>query len=137
MAGATDEDVDEVRRTIDELLDAFNAGDAARVEALVSEELGLVVIGTAPDERSTGEQLLAALREIPGGGDVRGTQDDVTVHIHGDVAWTEGTGRFVRDDGAECPVRVTRVLVREGGRWKFVQIHDSIAAPDDDLFTTR
>ena len=41
-----------------------------------------------------------------------------------------GRGRFTGADGAERPVRMTGVLVREDGQWKVVQSHDPIGVPD-------
>src|SRR6516225_7639359 len=121
MTDSTDEK--QVRTAIDDLLAAVNAGDAGRIETLLSERLGTILIGTGPGEKSTGRQFVAAMREMPDGfGGISGMQDEVTVHVLGDVAWTEGTGKFVRADGAECAIRVTRVLAREDGRWRFVQI---------------
>jgi SnoaL-like domain len=35
---------------------------------------------------------------------------------------------------AERAVRITGVLVREGGQWKLVQSHSSIAVPNADIF---
>jgi len=69
-----------------------------------------------------------------GGDDIRAVADDIDVHIHGDIAWAEGRGRFTRADGAERPVRMTGVLVREDGQWKVVQSHASIGVPNADIF---
>jgi ketosteroid isomerase-like protein len=136
MAESTDEN--DVRTAIHDLLAAYNAGDATSLETMMSQRTGAILIGTAAGERLTGEQLIAAVRDMPDGpGDVRAEQGEETVYVLGDVAWTEGTSKFVRADGAECAVRVTRVLAREDGRWKFVHIHDSIGAADEKMFDSH
>jgi len=66
--------------------------------------------------------------------DVRVVADDVDIHVEGDVAWAEGHGRFMRAGGGERSARMTWVLVREDGQWKFVQSHASIGAPNAEIF---
>jgi ketosteroid isomerase-like protein len=55
--------------------------------------------------------------------------DDVRIHVHGDVAWVEGTGRFTSAKGTERAVRTTGVYVRQKGQWLRAQSHTSIGAP--------
>ena len=59
---------------------------------------------------------------------------DVAVHVLGDVAWAEGTGKFTNGQGGERAVRTTGVLVREGGAWRAVQSHASIGVPNEEMF---
>jgi uncharacterized protein (TIGR02246 family) len=132
MAGAGDPD--EVRRVIDETLEAQNAGDAARLRSMLSERPDGVHIGTDAGEWETSKQVVDAVAAAGGGDDIQAVADDVDIHIQGDVAWAEGRGRFTRAGGGERPVRMTCVLVREDGRWKVVQSHASIGVPDADIF---
>lgn len=129
MAGTGSQD--EIRTVLDELLEAMNAGDAPRMRTMLSERPDAVHIGTDAEEWWTSGQLVAG---AGGGDDIRAVADDIDVHVQGDIAWVEGRGRFMRADGAERPVRVTGVLVREGGQWKLVQSHSSIAVPNTDIF---
>ena len=73
-------------------------------------------------------------RPSAAGDDIRAVADDIDVHVQGDIAWVEGRGRFTRADGAERPVRMTCVLVREDGRWTVAQSHASIGVPNADIF---
>ena len=126
---------DEIRKVLDELLEAQNAGDAERLRSLLSERPDAVHIGTDAGEWWGSGQVVDAVAAAVGGDDIRAVADDIDVHMHGDVAWVEGHGRFTRSDGAERPVRMTGVLVREDGRWKVVQAHASIGVPNADIFS--
>jgi len=132
MAGT--EPQDEVRKVLDEMIEAQNAGDAERLRSMLSERPDAVHIGTDAEEWWTSKQVIDATATADGGDDIRVVADDTDIHVQGDIAWAEGRGRFTRADGAERPVRVTGVLVREDGRWKVVQSHASIGVPNADIF---
>ena len=126
---------DEIRKVLDEMLEALNSGDAERLRAVLSERPDAVHIGTDAEEWWTSKLLLdAAAVDVHGENDVRAVADDLDIHVHGDIAFIEGRGRFTRADGAERPVRMTGVLVREDGQWKVVQSHASIGVPNADIF---
>lgn len=124
---------DEIRKLLDELIEAQNSGDAPRLRTMLSERADAVHIGTDAEEWWSSGQLVDDVAAA-GSGDIRAVADDIDVHVQGDIAWVEGRGRFTRADGAERPVRMTGVLVREGGQWKLVQSHASIAVPNADIF---
>lgn len=124
----------EIRKVFDEMLEAQNAGDAVRLRSMLSERPDAVHIGTDAEEWWTSGQVVDAVAAASGGDDIRAVADDIDVHIHGDIAWAEGRGRFTRADGAERPVRMTGVLVREDNQWKVVQSHASIGVPNADIF---
>jgi hypothetical protein len=56
------------------------------------------------------------------------------VHLQGGVAWAEGLARISNQGGAERPVRLTWVLVREHGQWVIVQSHASLPVQDAEIF---
>ena len=132
MAGTGPQD--EVRKVLDEMIEAQNAGDAGRLRSMLSERPDAVHIGTDAEEWWTSGQVVDAVAAASGGDDIRAVADDIDVHIHGDIAWAEGRGCFTRADGAERPVRMTGVLVREDNQWKVVQSHASIGVPNADIF---
>jgi len=132
MAGTGPQD--EVRKVLYEMIEAQNAGDAGRLRSMLSERPDAVHIGTDAEEWWTSGQVVDAVAAASGGDDIRAVADDIDVHIHGDIAWAEGRGRFTRADGAERPVRMTGVLVREDNQWKVVQSHASIGVPNADIF---
>ena len=127
-------DQDEVRKVIEETLEALNAGDAARLRSVLSERADGVHIGTDGQEWETSKQVVDAVAAAGGADDVRAVADDIDIHVQGDVAWAEGHGRFTRADGAERAARMSWVLIRENGQWKFVQSHASIGVPNADTF---
>jgi ketosteroid isomerase-like protein len=132
MAGTRAQD--EVRKVIEETLEAQNAGDAARLRSMLSERPDGIHIGTDPEEWETSKQVVDAVAAAGGGDDIQAIADEFDTHIQGDVAWAEGRGRFTRAGGGERPVRMTCVLIRESGQWKVVQSHASIAVPNADTF---
>jgi uncharacterized protein (TIGR02246 family) len=132
MAGTGDQD--EVRKVIEETIEALNAGDAARLRSVLSERVDGVHIGTDAGEWETGKQVVDAAAAVGGADDVQVVADDVDIHVQGDVAWAEGHGRFTLAGGGERPARMTWVLVREDGQWKFVQSHASIGVPNAETF---
>ena len=127
-------DAAEVRAAVGELIDAQNAGDAERLRSLLSERPDATHIGTDAGEWWTSKELFDAAA-AGDDGDIQVVTDDLHVHVQGDVAWVEGSGRFTNRSGGERPVRMTGVLVREHGRWAMVQSHASIAVPDADIFS--
>jgi ketosteroid isomerase-like protein len=125
---------DEIRKLLDELIEAQNSRDAPRLRTMLSERPDAVHIGTDAWEWWTSGQLIDAVAAAGGEDGIRAVADDMDVHVQGDIAWVEGRWRFTRADGAERPVRITAVLVRERGQWKLVQSHASIAVPNADIF---
>src|ERR1700746_3126240 len=114
MAGTGDPD--EVRKVIEETLEALNAGDAARLRSMLSERADGVHIGTDAGEWETGSQVVDAVSAAGGADDIQVVADDIDIHVQGDVAWAEGRWRFTRAGGGERPVRMTCVLIREKGQ---------------------
>ena len=132
MAGTGTQD--EIRAVLDQLLEAQNAGDAERVRSVLSGRPGAVHIGTDAEEWWSSKQVADAVTAAGGADDIQAVADDIDVHVHGDIAWAEGRGRFTSRDGDERPVRMTGVFAREDGQWKVVQSHASIGVPNADIF---
>jgi ketosteroid isomerase-like protein len=126
----------EIRDAVDQMSEALHAGDAAQLDSLLSDRSGTICIGTDPGEWWTKQQLVASIKEAMSVGDsqIRAEHDEVHVHVEGDVAWTDGTGRFVNENGTQRATRMTGVFVREGGRWKATQLHASIGVPNEEMF---
>ena len=126
----------EVRAALEASREALNNGDRDGFASSLSTSAESTIIGSDPEEWYTGTQLLANWDEAmtAGGNPVRAMQDEVFVHVNGDVAWVEGRGRLIDPSGRECPVRLTGVLLKEDGKWKGVQSHASIGVPNDQIF---
>jgi ketosteroid isomerase-like protein len=128
------ESQDEIRKVLDEMTEALNAGDAARLRTMVSQRPDAVHIGTDAEEWWTSKEVVDGVAAADSGDDIQVVTGDVGIHVQGDIAWVEGRARFTRADGAERPVRMTSVFVREDGHWKMVQSHASIGVPNADIF---
>jgi ketosteroid isomerase-like protein len=115
------------------LIDALNAGDAGRLQSVLSQRPDAVHIGTDAESWRTSKEILDEVA-AGGDGDVQVVADELDVHVQGDVAWVESRARFTNRSGAERQARMTGVLVREHGRWTMVQSHSSIGVPNADLF---
>ena len=124
---------EEIRAAFDDVVDAQNSGDAARLRLALSGRADAVHIGTDPGEWWTSADLVTAMGNLGDDG-VRVVTDDLGVHVAGDVGWVEGRGRFTHPGGAERPARFTAVLTREDGRWRVVQSHASIGFPNEEMF---
>ena len=114
----------EVRAALKASREALNNGDRDGFASSLSTSAECTMIGSDPEEWYTGTQLLANWDEAmtAGGNPVRAMQDEVFVHVNGDVAWVEGRGRIHRPFRTrECPVRLTGVLLKEDGKWKGVR----------------
>jgi len=133
-----DADVEkEVRLVVEGIVDALNAADATALAALLADRPGCMHIGSDPNEWWTKQELVDGIRQAMGsGGQVRAENTETIVHSLGDVAWTEGRGRFINTDGSEREVRITGVYVREGGEWRAAQSHASLGVPNDEMFSS-
>ena len=132
-----DPDVEkEVQLVTERIVEALNSSDAEALAPLLSDRVGSVHIGSDPQEWWTKQQLVDGIRTAmeAGGDQVRAEVTETSVHSLGDVAWTEGRGRFVNADGQEREVRITGVYVREGGAWRAAQSHASIGVGNDEIF---
>jgi len=90
---------DEIRAVLDQMIEAQNAGDAARVRSMLSERPDAVHIGTDDEEWWTSKQVVDAVAAAGVGDGIRAIIDDAGIHIQGDVAWTEARGRFTSPGG--------------------------------------
>jgi hypothetical protein len=111
----------------------FSAGDVQQFGYGLAGVPNGMVIGTAPVEWYLGRDAwIAAYREqvtaIPG---LRIESGEVHAWEQGSVGWAADRPSFVLPDGTSLPVRLTAVFLREDDTWRPVQIHFSLAVPDD------
>jgi hypothetical protein len=122
-----------VRAVIYEMLDAQESGDMGRVLATFSDRPEAAHMATDGVKWETSREAAHAVTAVPGDG-LRLVADHFNIHLQGGVAWVEGLGRIINRSGAERPVRMSGVLVREQGQWVIVQSHASLPVQDAEIF---
>ena len=114
---------------------ALAQADVAAIEQLVSQQDGVLHIGTDPAEwwdtfASFRHALRAQTEELAG---VHVSPGELRAYREGTVGWAADRPTFRFPDGLEIPVRVTTVFHQENGGWKLVQSHTSIAMRNEDV----
>ena len=119
----------EIRDTMLELYRRMLAGESDEANDLISRDPALVFIGSA-GEWIDDQDVLRAGKQVPGEGLVAGLDP---------VAWADGDVGFFADrpawlfaDGTRAEMRLTAVLRHEEPGWRVVNIHMSVAVPDDE-----
>lgn len=130
----------ELEALVRRLAEAQAAGDADGLLATLSDDEETVLIGTDPDEWWTGpkipEVVRAQIAEMQQVG-IQLAATDARGFELGDVGWASDRSRFLLADGSEVNLRVTGVAVREDGNWRFVQLHSSVGARNEDVVGVR
>jgi len=103
--------------------EAWNAGDAAALSAVVSDR---AFIGVGTDNSDWwGRERLARIAEH-GEDPYRVQPGDIKAYRVDDVGLVADFASFVEPDGSETPFRITAVFHKEAGAWKLIQEHISI-----------
>src|SRR6516162_5458716 len=127
---------DEERRilaVLHEMLDAQEVGNVGRVLDTFSGGPEAAHMATDGVKWETSWEAAHAVTAVPGDG-MRMVADQFDIHVQGGVAWAEGLGRISNQSGAERPLRMSCVLIREGGQWVIVQSHASLPVRDAEIF---
>jgi hypothetical protein len=121
----------ELRAVVQSIYEAVSTGDGAHLRSLLTTHDGLVFIGTDPAEWFEDTETVAAMLGAQAEAGVKVRGGDVRAFSEGTVGWAADQGTFVLPDGSEMPFRITLVFHREGGHWKLVQEHASVAIPNE------
>src|SRR5215831_6031756 len=116
-----------------EMLDAQEVGNVGRVLDTLSSGQEAAHMATDGVNWETSWEAAHAVTAVPGDG-MRLVADHFDIHLQGGIAWAEGLGRISNQSGAERPVRMSCVLIREGGQWVIVQSHASLPVRDAEIF---
>ena len=122
-----------VLAVIHKMLDAQELGNVGRVLDTLSDRPEAAHMATDGIKWETSREAAQAVTAVPGDG-LRLVAGHFDIHLQGGVAWAEGLGRITNQSGAERPVRMTVVLVREHGQWVIVQSHASLPVQDAEIF---
>src|SRR5215831_632860 len=116
-----------------EMLDAQEVGNVGRVLDTLSGGPEAAHMATDGVKWETSWEAAHAVTAVPGDG-MRMVADQFEIHLQGGVAWAEVLARISNQSGAERLVRMTYVLIREGGKWVIVQSHASLPVRDGEIF---
>lgn len=94
--------------------------DAAEIAAPFAEDEDVTLWGSDEPERAVGRDAIGALLEpiVAAPTPTRFEWDERRVHVEGDAAWVHARGR-ASARGGTIPYRVTTILVRRDGRWRW------------------
>ena len=115
---------------------AASRGDASLVDAHVSRDEGVRLIGSDPAELFQGGRAVAEfLRgEVDGaGGAATFAPTGTEAFSEGTVGWATTTVTITLPDGRHVSPRWSSVFRLEDGVWKFVQTHASIGVPNEEI----
>ncbi len=115
-----------------QIYDALSHGDTTLVDQLTSQQPGLVIIGTDPDEWWEERTALRDAVAAQAGAGITVVPGELRAYREGSVGWVADRGAFRLPDGTEVPVRLTAVFHQEDGQWRVVQAHASIGMSNQE-----
>ena len=118
----------EITSTMLEFYRRMLAGEAEEANDLISRDPALVFIGSA-GEWIDDQETLRSGKQQPGEGLLAGPHP--TAWARGDVGYFIDQPTWLFADGSKAEMRLSAVLQREAGGWRIVQVHQSVAVPDD------
>jgi hypothetical protein len=125
----------ELREMIADWWEAFSRGDGTWFERHVSREAEVRLAGTDSNEwlegQRVGEFLKGAVEAL--GGTLKISPGEPVAFRAGNVGWGNTRPTLTLPDGRQIDFRWSAVFRQEDGEWKAVQIHASVAIPDEEL----
>jgi hypothetical protein len=118
----------EIRDTVLEMYRRMLAGESDAANDLISRDPALIFIGSAGEWIDDQATLRSGTQE-PGEGLEPGPNP--VGFANGDVGWFADQPTWLFADGTRAEMRLTAVLQREPVGWRIVNVHMSVAVPDD------
>ena len=118
----------EIRDTVLEMYRRMLAGEAEAANDLISRDPALIFIGSA-GEWIDDQATLRSGTQVAGEGLEAGPNP--VGYANGDVGWFADQPSWRFADGTRAEMRLTAVLQREPAGWRIVNVHMSVAVPDD------
>lgn len=116
------------REVVDALVRFYEAfGVAEAFDSVVASDPDAMAVGTDRrlDHRDAWQAAFGSLAGVTvERGEIRGFR-------HGGVGWVVDDPTFVLPDGRSLRTRLTAVACEEGDGWKLIQVHISVAVPDE------
>lgn len=107
---------------------AIARGDSAFMEHLFSQEDGVIVIGTDPNEWWEGYKNIVHLykTQLEEVGKLTIVPGDPQAYLEGNIGWVTDRPKFKLPNGKEIPARLSMVFHCDNSEWKIIQQHVSI-----------
>ncbi|HEU0315740.1 MAG TPA: nuclear transport factor 2 family protein [Solirubrobacteraceae bacterium] len=123
-------DTAEVRALVGELFVRADGDDPGAVAALFCDDEDITFWGSDAPEAAVGPDAVHALTSgvVAALEEVSVDWDEERVQVEGDVAWFNAAGRFTgrtAEGSVKIPYRLTAVLVRRDGIWRWHTFHGS------------
>jgi hypothetical protein len=118
----------EIVDTVLELYRRMLAGEAEAANDLISRDPALVFIGSAGEWVDDQTTLRSGTQE-PGEGLVAGPNP--VGYADGDMGFFADQPTWLFADGTKAEMRLSAVLRREPPGWRVINLHMSVAVPDD------
>jgi ketosteroid isomerase-like protein len=115
---------------------AATRGDASVVDAFVSANPDVCLIGSDPSEWFRGGEAVAQFLRgevTNAGGLAQFSPEGTEAFEEGTVGWATTRLTITLPDGRHVSPRWSSVFHREGDTWRFVQTHASIGVGNDDI----
>ena len=114
------------------LLEDVSSGNQAGIYALLADDPGVILVGTAPDELIQGrEEIISVVSDATERG-FRLVPGSPIGYESDDTGWVVDRSHF-SFNGLEVADRMTAVFTRTQNRWRLVHLHHSVGIPDDKL----
>jgi hypothetical protein len=119
-----------------QMYEVLSGGDISFMERYLSQQDGVLAIGTDPNEWWTGYATIINVfkAEMEKMGGVSLVAGNPQAYSDDSVGWVADQSKFKLPDGTEIPFRLTCVFRKESNVWKLVQWHASIGVRNEDLF---
>ena len=110
-----------------------SGGQADSIQETYSLEEGVIIIGNDPNEWFDDRDSILAFMHAGGSSKMEITVQNLKAFSEGTVGWTMDRVSVKLPNGAEIPVRHTRIFHKEDDLWKMVHLHVSIAVPNEKI----
>lgn len=125
----------EIESVMRRMADTYGTSDIEALSNAFSSDASLRVLGTSPGEWWSGPDEVLRVRQVQGG-EMAGTVvvvEKVEAFEDGRFGWATSFISLVTPEG-RIPIRSTAVLRLEAGVWRIVHYHNSMPAPNEQIF---
>jgi hypothetical protein len=100
---------------------------------LYSQQDGVLVIGSEPDDRYEGYESVIRFYEAASAAVLEIKVDDLKAYHEDAVGWAVDRVTAKLPNGIEVPIRHTYIFHRENAAWKIIHANISIGVPDESI----